>query len=200
MSGVLGSRRSQGERGVSDRSVRPARHVLKRRLSTQASGVVFCMTRQVPSDGEQRVGLGVVGAAQPGRRAAVFHIDALPGLRARFAFGGNGPEAPDFLAGFGIVGSHEAPVAVLAAAHAGQDQVADRNGRPGVEVVLLVVGGLGIPDFRAGEAVQGHQMRVVRADVNLVSVRRHAAVGVVADSALRRRTGPAPQLTAGEDW
>ena len=141
----------------------------------------------------------IVAAGEPGRRAAVLDVLALPGLRSRLARLRHGPEAPDLLAGLLIVRGDEAVGAVLAARDAGDDQVAGGQRRRRGRVVLAPVVELGVPQQLAGEAIERDDVRVVGHHEDAIAGDRRAAVRAAAAHALRARplVVPDPPPAAG---
>src|SRR5262249_376054 len=103
---------------------------------------------------EHRIGLGIVGADQPGHTAAVLPAVALPGVVAGLARTGHGPGPPHLLAGLDVVGLQAAARAVFAAAEAGDDLVLHDERRRGDHRALLVVDDLGDPQLLAGLGVE----------------------------------------------
>ena len=130
----------------------------------------------VPGVPVDEVQLGVVGARRPRRGAAVPPGVAGPRLVAGLAGAGNGVGGPARLAGHRVVGLDEAPDAVLAARHPGEDEAVDDERRAGDAVALPPVDDLGLPRDGAGVAVEGEQARVHGADVDEPAVQRDAAV------------------------
>ena len=106
--------------------------------------------------------------------------------------------APDLFAGGLIVGGEESSHALFAAGGAGDDEVFDSQHGAGGVVVLAVVGHLGVPENRAGEAVEGDQVGVVCLHEDAVAGHRDAAViaggAGVADEALRGGARELPEL------
>ena len=148
----------------------------------------------------ERVEIGVVGAREPGGRARVLDVLALPGLRSRLASLRHGPEAPHLLARRLIEGGQEAADAFVAARRAGDHQAADGQRRRGRAVVLAPVGHLGVPQQRAREAVEGDEVRVVGDHEHAVAGDGDAAVdaaGGVAGQALRARAPVVPDPPSG---
>ena len=166
--------------------------------------------RRVAGAEHQRVGVGVVGAAKPGRAAAGFPEVARPGRvqraghgrfvtvqRAHVAF--DHRTGPNEVAGFRVAGLNLADDAEFAAGVAGDDQaVHDQRGRR-VGITGLVVGDLLTPDDVACLGVQRDDARIKRAEVDLVAIERRAAVDDVAagQDALGQAGVILPKLFAG---
>src|SRR5947209_14179376 len=125
---------------------------------------------------------------------------ALPGLRTRLARQGNGPEAPDLFAGYGIPRGDEAPRALFASGSYRYDQVmGDQRGGGGV-VDLEPVRHFGFPDQIAGEAIERNQVGVIGDHEQTVAQPCDAAIesaGRVADQAFGARPLKMPDLPAG---
>src|SRR5687767_5294584 len=95
------------------------------------------------------VQLGVVAAGDPGGGAARLPTVAGPRLVGGLAFAGDRPEAPELLAGLGVVGVEEAADAVLAAGDADDDLVPDGQRRARRRVAVARVRHLRLPAQRA---------------------------------------------------
>ncbi len=159
---------------------------------------------------DQRVGLGVIGTAQPGGAAAGFPQIARPGRvqraghRGFFAVQGahvafDDRAFPDHLAGFGIACLNRADDPELTARVAGDDQTFDDQRSRRVAVACLVVGDLFAPNDLAGVLVQRDDARIQRAEVDIVAIDRGTAVDhVTAGQNTFRQTGIVlPDLFAG---
>ena len=163
-----------------------------------------------------QAGLGVVGAAQPGSRAAGLPQVARPGLVGRAGDTVLGLVArlvvgvahvafdhradPDQRAGLGIAGLDAAHHAEFAAGHAGQHQAASDQGSGRVAVAVLVVVDLLAPDDFTGVLVQGDQLGVQGAEDHQVVVQGGAAVDHVAagHDAFGQAVLVLPQALAGQ--
>ena len=166
--------------------------------------------RGVARPEDQRVGLGIIGAAEPCRAAAGLPHVARP---CRVEPAGHGAllaverahvaldhrPGPDHLAGLGVAGLHLADDPEFAARIAGDDQPVMDQWRGGVAVAFLVVGDLLVPDHVAGLGVERHEPRVERAEIDLVAVERGPAVDHVAarQDALGQPGVVLPQLLSG---
>ncbi len=89
---------------------------------------------------------------------------------------GDRVEAPDELAVLGVIGLDEAADAILAAVGADQDFAVDGGWRHRLAVALLGIADLFLPDDGAGLGVERDELRVERADIDLVVIDRDAAV------------------------
>ncbi len=134
-----------------------------------------------------RVERGIVAAGEPGRRAAVLDVLPLPRLRSGLARLGHGPEPPDLLAGLLIVRGDETVRAVLAARHAGDDEIARRERRRRGRVVLAPVVELGVPQQLAREPIERDDVRVVGDHEHAIAGDTGAAVRAALHHALRAR-------------
>ena len=161
---------------------------------------------------EQRVGLGIVGAGQPRRAAALFEIDvALPRFGAGLASRGNRPEAPGLLAGVDAVRGKESANAFVAARHAGDDEIADDERRHGAAVGLLrVFRQHDFPEQRAIHAADGNEVRVVCDEKDARAEHRHTAIETDRRIAAKARAsaaarsarshGPSSRRSPTPDW
>ena len=140
---------------------------------------------------EERLGLGIVGAAQPRGAAAGLpqiarprsvlragHGAVLAVQRAHVAF--DRRAGPDQLAGLGIARLDGADHAELTAGIAGDDLAVDDQRGGGHGIAGLIVGDLLVPDDLAGILVERHEAGVERAEVNLVATDGGAPVHHVA--------------------
>ena len=112
-------------------------------------------------------------------------VVAFPGLVAGLSRTGDGVEAPDLVAGRGIVGGDEAADPELASADADDHLVVDDQRRHGDRVGALDVGDFGLPEWLAVGPVEGDEMCVERAHEEPVAEDGDAAVvGTAADQGL----------------
>src|SRR2546428_11097987 len=113
----------------------------------------------------------IVGAGHPDRTATMFPRvriaeglglgrTAFPRLGTGLTRRGDCVEPPRFASGHGVIGSDEAPDAVLAAAHAYDDLVLDDQRRVRNRVPGFGTRHLGLPDGTAGFPVDRDQLRV----------------------------------------
>ena len=118
---------------------------------------------------------------------------------AEFAGAGDGVEAPEALAGSGVVGLDEAADSVFAASHPGHDFVLDHEGGGGNAVALHGIGNLDFPEGRAGAQVQGHQGGVEGTEEEAASEHGHPAVDAITLVRIDYLLGAlvAPDLAAG---
>ena len=119
---------------------------------------------------------GIVRTGGPGGGTAHFGGEVTPGVRAGFAFAGDGPEAPGFFPGVGVERSDEAALAATAAGDADEDAVFDGEGGDGGGVAVGERGVGDVENQAAGAAVQGDEMAVGGGEVDLVAEDGEAAV------------------------
>ncbi|MPL73713.1 hypothetical protein SDC9_19519 [bioreactor metagenome] len=147
--------------------------------------------RRVARAEDQRVGVGVIGTAQPGRATAGLPHVARPGRVERARHGAflahvgahvafDHRPGPDQLAGLGVARLHLADDAEFAARVAGDDKPVHDQRRRGVGVALLVIGDLLVPLDLAGLQIEREDARVERAEIDVVAIDRRAAVDDVA--------------------
>jgi len=162
-----------------------------------------------------QAGLGIVGAAQPGRGAAGLPQVAGPALVdgagdavlllvavlvvdvAHVAF--HGRAGPQQAAGLRVARLDAADHAELAARHAGEHHAVGNDGRGGGRVAGGIVVDLLLPHHVAGVLVERDQLGVQRGEDHEVVVQRSAAVDHVAagHDALGQAVLVLPQLPAG---
>ena len=157
-----------------------------------------------------QAGLGIVGAAQPRRRAAGLPRFTRPAgvsgagdaiflavekTHVAFDYGAR----PDHFAGLGVARLDTAHHAELAARQAGDQEAFGDQRRGSVAVAGAVVVDLLPPDDLAGGLVQGHQLRIERAENHQVVIKRSAPVDHVAagHDAFGQAVLVLPELGAG---
>ena len=124
-----------------------------------------------------QVQLRVVAGRIPGRAAAPILVrDVAPAVVAELALAGNGVRTPHLLAGIHVMGRDPAAgVQVIAAGHAGDDAPLDYHRTAGIVLANGPVAHLHVPFDLARTGVQGHEVRIVGADEQLVPVERTVA-------------------------
>ena len=151
---------------------------------------------------EKRIGRGVVSARQPGSATTFFEIDRTPpGVGCGLTSSGHGPEPPRLLARIDAIRRKETPNALVAARHAGDDQIADHERRHRAAVGLLrVFRKHDFPKQRAVHPAHRQQMRVVCDKKHARAEHRGAAIETdsgVAAKPCRPWTREAPDLAPG---
>src|SRR5262249_13271557 len=113
---------------------------------------------------------------QPGVASAVFPRIAGPAFRAAFAGLGNGVEAPDALTGLGIVGVKETIHAMIAITDSDHDLVPHGKRRNRANVAFVPIRDFGVPDQVTRPAVERHQVRILRPEVDAMAQNRYTPI------------------------
>ena len=147
---------------------------------------------------EREVGVRVVGAGDPDRRASGFpFVAGRPGVAPGLPGRRDHIRLPRLLAGLEIVGGDEAANPALAARHADNDLAAGNERRERHVVAAVVVGHLRGPDLLARPGVERHERRLARREEDLVAMQRDAAARrMLHDGVLRQRPLVPPQHRA----
>src|SRR5690348_4342051 len=95
----------------------------------------------------------IIGASEPGDRAAVLARIAFPGLRSGLVSRRHSPESPHLLSGCDGIGSQESTRALFATGRTGNHQIARYQRRGSCVIVLAPVGHLGVPFEVPGVAI-----------------------------------------------
>ena len=158
-----------------------------------------------------QVGLGIVGAAEPGRRAA-----GLPGVARPRGVGLAGDAVllavqvahvafdhrtgPDQFAGLGVTCVNTTDDAEFATRHAGNDQALHDQRSGGVRIAGRELVELLFPNDLAGVLVEGHQLRIQGAKDDQVVVQGGATVDHVTarHDAFRQTVVVLPEFLAGQ--
>src|ERR1700684_3586474 len=122
------------------------------------------------------VQIGIIAARQPCAAAAVFPAVPVPGLVTKFAWSGDGVEAPQPLTGGRVVRIDEAANAKFSSGDPHDDLVFDRQGRSSNGIALEGVGHLGFPKHTSGAGIQRDQRSVERAKEHAATQYSRAAI------------------------
>ena len=152
----------------------------RRRVQIVARPLIAEPRRGVAGAPVDRVAVGIVVAGHPsGGAAGLPSVSFLPRITARLARRRNAIGLPHRLAGLGIKRLDEAAHAELTASDADQHFALNDERGHGRVVALLPILDLRFPSDFAGLGIESDHHGIERSEVNLVSVERHAAVGVV---------------------
>ena len=133
-----------------------------------------CGVAGAPIDG---LGLDVVVAGHPGRRATRFPVVTAPGFVTGLARARNGEGPPQFLAVLGVVRDDIAAHAEFTAGTADDHLAVDDQRHQRQVLTLLVVLNLGVPQHLAGLGVERDDVIVGRREIQFVLPQSDAAVG-----------------------
>src|SRR5690606_37369365 len=168
--------------------------------------------RGVASAENERLGVLVIGTAEPGRAAAGLPHVTRPGRVQRPGHGAflavegahmafDDGAAPDEFAGLGVACLYFADNAEFTAGVAGDDEAVNDQRSGGTAVAFLVVGELLVPDAIAGLAVQRHEACIEGTEIDVGAEYRRTAVDHVATGkdAFRKTCVVLPDFLAGLD-
>ena len=125
------------------------------------------------------IGCRVVCACDPDAATTIFVAVAGPCIPARFTGGRCGVGAPDFFARVGIKSGHVATHTGFATGGTYQNFAFGGQGCKGDVVQCLHIANGRVPNHFASFGVQGNQVRVNSAHINLVAIQCDTTVGVV---------------------
>ena len=148
--------------------------------------------RRVTGAEEQGIGFRIVGAAQPGCRAAGLPHVTRPGF-AGLATGNTVLDllavlvdiahvafycraGPQQITGVGVVGFNLTHDTEFTTRHAGNQLAVDHDGRGCDGVALLIIGNLLDPDHLTGVFIERDQLGIQSTEVNLVTINGSAPV------------------------
>src|SRR6266851_7670260 len=132
--------------------------------------------RRISRRPEELIRRRIVSSRVPRRRTAHFPGVALPGVMTWLARPRHSVEAPLALAGCRVVGVDEAANAVFTSRNAKYDEILHRQRCRREAVAQPVVGGGYVPDDATGFRIERNQMRIERAEDNLVTENRKATI------------------------
>ncbi len=124
--------------------------------------IAVVLFRRIPCRPIHDVQYRIIGSDEPGGRAAVVDVLALPGFRTRLAALGDSPESPHFFSGRLIERNDESVGPVLAPGDAAQHQpVRQRQRCRRCEIVQPRIRDFGLPQQLSIKAIERDDVRIL---------------------------------------